>query len=106
MDGRGDDATHTPAGRRVVMLDWIFSALPGLIEAQVVQKRLDDVCIRIVAAPEFGQRAEMALLQRARERLGTQVIIRIERVAQIARTRNGKFRQIVSRLSGSGESNV
>jgi len=45
-------------------------------------------------------------VQRARERLGTQVIIRIERVAQIARTRNGKFRQIISRLSKSGDSNA
>lgn len=104
--GRVDDAIRTPDGRHVVMLDWIFSGLPGLIEAQVVQERLDDVCIRIVAAPEFGPRAETALLQRARERLGTQIKIRIERVAHIARTRNGKFRQIVSRLSRSVEANV
>ena len=48
----------------------------------------------------------VALLLRARERLGQQVIIRIERVAEIPRTRNGKFRQIVSRLSGSEEVNV
>ena len=104
--GRVDDAIRTPDGRHVVMLDWIFSGLPGLIEAQVVQERLDEVRIRIVATPEFGLRAEEALVQRARERLGTQVVIRIERVAQIARTRNGKFRQIVSRLSRSSESNV
>ena len=44
--------------------------------------------------------AGQALLARALERLGPRVRIRIERVAQIERTRNGKFRQIVSRLSG------
>ncbi len=104
--GRVDDAIRTPDGRHVVMLDWIFSGLFGLVEAQVVQERLDEVCIRIVAGPDFGNRDEQALLLRARERLGEQVIIRIERVAQIARTRSGKFRQIVSRLSGSDESNV
>ena len=43
---------------------------------------------------------EQALLARALERLGPRVRIRIERVAQIERTRNGKFRQIISRLSG------
>lgn len=104
--GRVDDAIRTPDGRHVVMLDWIFSGLFGLVEAQVVQERLDEVVIRIVAGTEFSQRDEHALLLRARERLGQQVIIRIERVAEIPRTRNGKFRQIVSRLSGSEEVNV
>lgn len=104
--GRVDDAIRTPDGRHVVMLDWIFSGLFGLVEAQVVQERLDEVAIRIVAGAEFGHRDEQALLQRARERLGEQVIVRIERVADIPRTRNGKFRQIVSRIGGSEEVNV
>ena len=104
--GRVDDVIRTPDGRHVVMLDWIFAGLFGLMEAQVVQEKLDEVRIRIVAGNEFGFADEQALLARALERLGPRVRIRIERVAQIARTRNGKFRQIVSRLSGSGESNV
>ncbi|WP_298600788.1 phenylacetate--CoA ligase family protein [Zoogloea sp.] len=98
--GRVDDVIRTPDGRHVVMLDWIFSGLFGLMEAQVVQDRLDEVRIRIVAGSEFGFADEQALLARALERLGPRVRIRIERVAQIERTRNGKFRQIVSRLSG------
>ncbi|TXH41200.1 MAG: phenylacetate--CoA ligase family protein [Burkholderiaceae bacterium] len=104
--GRVDDAIRTPDGRHVVMLDWIFSGLFGLVEAQVVQERLDEVVIRIVAGADFDHRDEQALRLRARERLGQQVIIRIERVDEIPRTRNGKFRQIVSRLSGSEEANV
>ena len=98
--GRVDDVIRTPDGRHVVMLDWIFTGLFGLMEAQVVQERLDEVRIRIVAGSEFGFADEQALLARALERLGPRVRIRIERVAQIERTRNGKFRQIVSRLSG------
>ena len=98
--GRVDDVIRTPDGRHVVMLDWIFAGLFGLMEAQVVQDRLDEVRIRIVAGSEFGFADEQALLARALERLGPRVRIRIERVAQIERTRNGKFRQIVSRLSG------
>lgn len=98
--GRVDDVIRTPDGRHVVMLDWIFSGLSGLMEAQVVQERLDEVRIRIVAGPEFGKREVLALDGRARDRLGERVNIRIERVAHIERTRNGKFRQIVSRLSG------
>lgn len=104
--GRVDDAIRTPDGRQVVMLDWIFSGLVGLAEAQVVQERIDEVVIRIVAGGEFGEGEQQALMGRARERLGEQVRIRIERVAHIARTPNGKFRQIVSRLSGSEEANV
>lgn len=98
--GRVDDVIRTPDGRHVVMLDWIFTGLFGLMEAQVVQERLDEVRIRIVAGSEFGFADEQALLARALERLGPRVRIRIERVAQIERTRNGKFRQIISRLSG------
>ena len=106
--GRQLDVLQTPDGGRLPgeFFPHLLKELPAVQRFQVVQERLDDVCIRIVAAPEFGPRAETALLQRARERLGTQVNIRIERVAQIARTRNGKFRQIVSRLSRSSESNV
>ena len=96
--GRVDDVIRTPDGRHVVMLDWIFAGLFGLIEAQVVQERLDLVRIRIVVAPEFSAQDEQHLLQRARERLGPQVTLRIERVPAIERTRNGKFRQIVSRI--------
>lgn len=104
--GRVDDAIRTPDGRHVVMLDWIFSGLFGITEAQVVQERIDQVAIRIVAGVEFGQQEEQALMLRARERLGEQMGISIERVAQIPRTPNGKFRQIVSRLNGSEEANV
>ena len=82
------------------MLDWLFTGLFGLLEAQVVQERLNEVRIRIVAGSEFGIAGEQELLARALERLGPRVTIRIERVARIERTRNGKFRQIVSRLSG------
>lgn len=98
--GRADDVIRTPDGRHVVMLDWLFTGLFGLLEAQVVQERLNEVRIRIVAGSEFGIAGEQELLARALERLGPRVTIRIERVARIERTRNGKFRQIVSRLSG------
>lgn len=63
----------------------IFAGLFGLMEAQVVQERLDEVRIRIVAGSEFGFADEQALLARALERLGPRVRIRIERVAQIER---------------------
>lgn len=96
--GRVDDAIRTPDGTHVVMLDWIFSGLPGLIEAQVVQERLDYVRIRIVAGPDFTARTGQLLLTRAQERLGRGVHIELERVPGIERTRNGKFRQIVSHL--------
>jgi len=96
--GRVDDAIRTPDGTHVVMLDWIFAGLPGLIEAQVVQERLDFVRIRIVAGPDFTARTGQVLLARARERLGKAVRIELERVPSIERTRNGKFRQIVSHL--------
>ncbi|KAB2963740.1 phenylacetate--CoA ligase family protein [Zoogloea sp.] len=96
--GRIDDAIRTPDGTHVVMLDWIFSGLPGLIEAQVVQERLDYVRIRIVAGPDFTARTGQVLLTRAQERLGREVRIELERVPGIERTRNGKFRQIVSHL--------
>ena len=52
--GRVDDVIRTPDGRHVVMLDWIFAGLFGLIEAQVVQERLDLVRIRIVVALLLG----------------------------------------------------
>jgi len=98
VSGRREDYVVTPDGRLVGRLDHIFKDSRNVIEAQVVQERVEDVVLRIVADAAYGPEDEAALLREARLRLGPAVGIEVERVDAIARGRNGKFRFIVSKL--------
>ncbi|HRT10058.1 MAG TPA: hypothetical protein P5233_16875, partial [Candidatus Paceibacterota bacterium] len=99
IEGRLDDVVVTPDGRRLGRLGPVFK--PDLLvrEAQIVQDLPDLVRVLVVPAPGFGPKHESALVSALRERLGN-MQIQIEKVAEIPRSANGKFRAVVSKLSG------
>jgi len=98
IEGRLDDVIVTPEGRRVGRMDPVFKADLSIREAQIVQEALDVVRVRVVPGAEFGKRQEEELKQRVRLRLGEGVRVEVERVKEIERGSNGKFRAVVSRL--------
>ncbi len=61
----------------------------------------DLVRVRVVPGAEFGARQEEELKHRVRLRLGESVRVEVERVKEIERTANGKFRAVVSKI-GAG----
>lgn len=99
IEGRLDDVIVTPDGRRVGRLDPVFKADLSIREAQIVQEELDFVRVRVVPDAEFGARQEEELKQRLRLRLGEGIRVEIERVKEIERTANGKFRAVISRVA-------
>ena len=99
IEGRLDDVIVTPDGRRVGRMDPVFKADLSIREAQIVQEELDLVRVRVVPGAEFGARQEEELKRRVRLRLGEGVRVEVERVKEIERTANGKFRAVVSKVS-------
>lgn len=99
IEGRLDDVVVTPDGRRVGRLDPVFKADLSIVEAQIVQEELDFVRVRVVPDAEFGARQEEELKQRLRLRLGEGMRVEIERVKEIERAANGKFRAVISRVA-------
>ncbi len=98
IDGRIEDYVVTPDGRVVGRLDHVFKSLTDIAEAQIVQVALDRLVVFVVPKPSFGEASERALVRELRARLGDQIEISLERVAEIARQPNGKLRAVKSLL--------
>lgn len=93
--GRMDDYILTRDGRRVGRLDHIFKGIGNIAAGQLVQNEIDELVIRLVAYAGFGAQDRAKLVEQARQRVGADMKIRVELVADIPRTRNGKFQAVV-----------
>lgn len=98
IQGRSDDVLYTVDGRRVGRLDPVFKANLPIHEAQIIQDQLDHLLVRVVPAPGYSNQVEHDISERLQERLGP-IKIDFERLQQIPRTANGKFRAVISNLS-------
>ena len=100
--GRQEDVILFPDGRGMMRFDFLFKELPGVAESQVVQESLTHLVINIVPSAQYGGSEADLIRTRVATRygLGSEVKIEVRRLEQIPRERNGKFRPVVSHLSG------
>jgi phenylacetate-CoA ligase len=98
IDGRIESYIITPDGRQLGRLDFLFKDTNAILEAQLVQDRLDHLVVKVVGTDAYSPADAEKLLADMREYLGNVIHIDIERVDQIPREANGKFRQIVSQV--------
>jgi phenylacetate-CoA ligase len=104
VEGRTLDVVRFPNGSAVGGTYWtiLLRKRPGIDQFQVVQKALDELVIRyIAAAPLSAETAEFVrndVLQRA----GAGFRVVFERVDRIAVTAGGKRRIVISDLTGAG----
>ncbi len=97
--GRVDDIIATPEGRRVGRLDHVFKDTLHVVEAQIVQDKLDCLRVRIVKRAGFDE-AELKLVEKGlRLRLGDAIKLEYEFLDRIPREHNNKFRAVVSKLT-------
>lgn len=104
VEGRVEDYIRTPDGRLVGRLDHLFKDARHVREAQLEQREADEVIVRIVRAEGYARAEERVILAEARRRLGDEIRIRFEYVADIPRTARGKFRFVISTRSRTTES--
>ena len=97
VEGRIDDLVYTPDGRRVGCIDTIYDARLPVREAQIVQEALDRVRVRYVRADGFTSEAAASIVRGVRERMGKVEVV-LERVDEIPRGANGKYRAVVCNL--------
>lgn len=76
-----------------------FKPLTTIEESQIVQEDVDEVVVKIVPSIGFTEADESALIHRLQERLGDDVKIRVELVEKLQRTKSGKFKWVISRVS-------
>lgn len=95
--GRIEDLVEGPDGRRMLRFHGVFTALPGVREAQIVQEGAARIRVRVVPAPGYGEETAQEIARRVRQRLGSAVEVEVERVEAIPRTKAGKFQAVVKR---------
>ena len=77
-------------------MDHIFKDSVNVREAQIYQREIGQIIIRIVRSTAYSDQDETELLQSIRRRTGNDTEIEIEYVAALARSKTGKLRFVVS----------
>lgn len=97
IDGRKDDYIVLKNGARLGgWIDIIFKDMVNIHEAQIYQRKVGEIIIRVVPSANFTRDDEVRLLELAKNRTGLGADISIEYVERIERSRNGKLRCVVS----------
>jgi phenylacetate-CoA ligase len=96
VDGRVEDFVLTPEGRKVLRFDYVFKDAANVRDAQVVQRQLGSICLRIVRRPAYSSSDENALRLEIKNRVSSRLIVEFEYVDEIEREANGKMRAVQS----------
>jgi len=96
IEGRMDDVIITPDGRKIGRLDPVFKTDIPIIEAQIIQEKLDTIRIKFIPGKNYDHDKQLTI--RLRERLG-EINIILERVERIQRGANGKFKAVISLIN-------
>lgn len=98
IEGRTNDVLIAPDGRRVYWVNPVFYGLP-VCEAQIIQEKLDRLKVRYVPAIGWTDETRRLIIDRIWARMGSVEVI-MEPVDAIPRGPSGKFRAVISELSG------
>ena len=95
--GRLEDVLVSPDGRVSACSHRLYHGLPNVLEAQLVQERLDRIRVRVVRAAGFQVQDEQAIRKRIQDHLGAVEVV-VEATPELKRTERGKFRSVISQL--------
>jgi len=98
VDGRIEDYVVTPEGRKIMRFDYIFKDTQNVRRAQVVQKELGSICLRIVRRPSYSTSDEELLRQEVRNKVSSKLFVHFEYVDEIEPESTAKIRAVKSFL--------
>lgn len=93
--GRVEDYILTPSGRKVFMMSNMLDSLPGVLEGQIRQETRDSIRVLLVVARGHSPVKVDEVIKLGQTMLGADMMILVEKVAEIPRTKNGKLRVVV-----------
>lgn len=76
-----------------------FKPMTSIEGSQIIQKEYDQIIIKIVPRSEYKDSDTDVLIKGLQERLGEDVKINIEFIDELPRTKNGKFRWVISEVN-------
>lgn len=84
-------------------LIYILRDLPGVKAFKIIQESLDRTRVLLATTHEFDEQNCVKIITGFKQRLGASVKIEIERVIDVPKETSGKFRYIVSKVTGTTE---
>jgi len=90
-----------PDGRLISpsVLTHPFKPMHNIIESQIIQEKTDELIVKIVRKDSYSAKDEDKLLAAFEERLGREMRIKIKYVDSIPRTKSGKFKWVISKIT-------
>lgn len=99
INGRNEDFVLTPEGNKILRFDYIFKDTKSITEAQIIQKELGTIIIRIVKRNEYNtEKMELFLKNEVKSKISQQLNVTFEYVDSIKRESTGKFSAVKSYL--------
>lgn len=97
---KDEDIVTTTDGRLISssVLTHPFKPMHNIEESQIIQEDLSNITIKIVKKETYSDEDSLQLKMALKERLGNDVNINLEFVEFIPRTKNGKFRWVISKV--------
>ncbi|GLX78196.1 capsular polysaccharide biosynthesis protein [Thalassotalea insulae] len=94
IDGRKLDIIKTPSGATIPgeLFPHMFKEFNGIERFQVIQKELDRITIKLVCNEQFSPQNEQAIYDEINKYSKNDLMINIEKVAEIPLTKTGKHR--------------
>lgn len=105
--GRADDIILTPSGKQIGRMDPAFKGVNGIIESQIIQTDLNKLKVLIVCDKDaFNENDKTTLIHNINTRTNNEMDISIEKINEIPRGSNGKFKSVVSKISIKPSANI
>lgn len=98
INGRSEDYVITPEGNKILRFDYIFKGTINVIEAQVIQKQLGEIIIRVIKRDAYTDKDEDNIRKEVHDKISPKLKILFEYPSFIERERTGKFRAVKSYL--------
>ena len=96
--GRQDDYLIALDGSKVGRLDPVFKNINGIIEAQIVQNKLNEIDVFIVPSHNFTKSNELKIINNLKNRVGENINVKVKKSSMIKRNHNGKFKSVICKI--------
>lgn len=101
LNGRSDEYILRSNGAKVsaAALSLIFHTFTKIRQSQIIQEEKNGIMVKLVVTPEYTSIDETHIIFALKERLGSEIKIKLDYVQSIPKTRNGKYLFIKSNVA-------
>ncbi len=102
---KAEDIVTRPDGTMISpsILTHPFKPMYNIEESQIIQEDLTHITIKIVKRDGYSEKDTKTLLEKFQERVGKDMVVSLDFVDSIPRTKSGKFRWVISKVAASSQ---